>query len=210
MNIDLTVFSLASLGFFAIVLTGGLIGLHLKNRVPGLGLRDGLRAVVYLTQYDAALEYHGLSRREVRARVDELRADIAESAHDGGMVAAIDRLGSPRVLAAEVAGARMVPSWARGTLWLAAAMTVGVFALLMSMSAFLSAVESAVAPGVTATWSNFFLTMTATPVQGGPASFTVELPFVTLLLLVVPFGLGARVWRLWSRKRVHHVSPLSD
>lgn len=201
MNID-PIFSLASLGFFASAFAGGLLGLHLKNRVPGLGFRDSLRAVVYLTQYDAALEYHGLRRRELRARVNELRANLAESAADGGVAAAIHRLGPPRVLAAEVAGARMVPSWARGTLWLAAAMAVGVFALVMSASAF----QSAVAPGATATWSTFLLTMTATSVQSGPPIFTVELPFVTLALLLLPFGLGARVWRLWTGKRAHQVS----
>lgn len=209
MNIDLTVFSFAGLGFFASAFTGGLLGLHLKNRVPGLGFRDSLRALVYLTQYDAALEYHGLRRRELRARVNELRANLAESAADGGVVAAIDRLGPPRVLAAEVAGARMVPSWARGMLWLAAAMAVGVFALLISTSAFLSAVESAVAPGASATWSTFFLTMTATSVQSGPPTFTLELPLGTLALLLVPFGLGARVWRLWTPHRAHQVSTPS-
>lgn len=198
MTIDLSVFGLAGLGLFAIVLAGGLVGLHLKNRVPGLGFRDGLRAVVYLTQYDAALEYHGLRRRELRARVNELRADLAESAADGGVGAAIDRLGPPRVLASEVAGARVVPSWSRGTLWLAAAMVVGAFVLAMSSSAFLAAVESAVAPGTTATWSTLFMTMTATSVPSGPPTFTLELPLVTLALLLVPFGLGARAWRLWT------------
>jgi hypothetical protein len=200
MNIDLTVFSLASLGFFAIVFAGALLGLHLKNRVPGLGFRDGLRAVVYLTQYDAALEYHGLRRRELRARVNELRADLVEAAADGGVAAAVHRLGPPRVLAADVAGARMVPSWSRGTLWLGAATAVGVLAVVMSTSAFLAAVESAVEPGTTATWSTFFITMTATSAPSGPPTFTLELPLVTLALLLVPFGLGARVWRLWTGK----------
>ena len=206
MNIDLTVFSFAGVGVLAATVAGGLLGLHLKNQVPGLGFPDSLRPVVYLTQYDAALEYHGLRRRELRARVNELRANLAESAADGGVTAAIQRLGPPRVLAAEVAGARMVPSWMRGTLWLAAAMAVGFFALVMSTSAFLSAVESAVAPGATATWSTFFLTMTATSGQSGPPTFTTELPFVTLALLLVPFGLGARIWRLWTGKRAHQVS----
>ena len=206
MNIDLTVFSLASLGIFASTIAGGLVSLHLRNWVPGLGFRDSVRAVSYLTRYDAALEYHGLRRRELRARVNELRADLAESAADGGVSAAIHRLGPPRVLAAEVAGVRMVPSWARGTLWLGAAVAVGVLSLVMSTSAFLSAVESAAAPGATATWSTFFLTMTATSVKGGPPTLTVDLPVATLLLLLVPFGLGARIWRLRAGERAHRVS----
>ncbi len=207
MSIDLTVFGLSGLAFFAIAFAGALLGLHLKNRVPGLGFRDGLRAVVYLTQYDAALEYQGLRRRELRSRVDELRADLAESAADGGVTAAINRFGPPRVLAAEVAGSRSVPSWSRGTLWLAAAIAVGGFGLVMSTVAFLAAVESAAAPGATATWSTFFITMDATSAQSGPPSFTLELPLTTLGLLLVPFGVGARVWRLWTGRRTHEAPP---
>lgn len=209
MSIDATAFSLATLGFFASAFGGGLLGLYLKNRVAGIGFRGSLRAAAYLTQYDAALEYHGLRRRELRARVNELRADLAESAADGGVASAIRRLGPPRVLAAEVAGTRLVPSWLRGTLWLAVAMAVGVLTLAMSVSAFLSAVESGVTPGATATWSTYFLTMRATSVQGGPPIFTLELPFVTLALLLLPFGLGARVWRLWTGKPAHH-DPTRD
>lgn len=201
MSVDLSLVSLASVAMLVSVVAGGLLGLHLKNQVPGLGLRDNLRATVYVTQYSGALEYHGLRRRELRARVNELRANLGESAADGGMVAAIHRLGPARVLAAEVAGERMVPSWFRGTLWLIGAVVIAVFALVMSASAFLSAVESAVAPGATATWSTFFVTMTATVVQSGPPDFAVELPLLALALSVVPFGLGARIWRLWNGAR---------
>lgn len=155
MSINLTVFGLAGFGFLAAALAGGLLGLHLKYRVPGLGFRDGMRAVVY---------------------------------------------------AAEVAGVRRVPSWSRGTVWLAAAAAVGAFALLVSSSAFLGAVESAAAPGATATWSSAFITMTGTSTQSGPASFTLELPFLTLALLLVPFALGSRIWRLWTGQRAHRAS----
>ncbi|MGA8209804.1 MAG: hypothetical protein WB441_02575 [Nocardioidaceae bacterium] len=51
---------------------------------------------MHLTKYAAELEYHGLRRRELRARVDELRANLAESAADGGVTAALVRLGHPR------------------------------------------------------------------------------------------------------------------
>lgn len=198
MSIDLTpLFGFSLLGFLGITMVSGLLALHLKNRVPGLGVLDSLRAVVYLTQYDAALEYHGLRSRERRSRVDELRADFAESAADGGASAAIHRLGPPRVLASEVAGARMVPSWSRGTLWLAIAVGVGALVLATSTSAFLAGVDS-VASGGEATWSTWFVTMTATTDPTGSSTFAVELQLVALVLLLVPFLLGARVWRLWT------------
>ncbi len=209
MTIDPSVFGLAGLAIACSVIAGALIGLHVKNRVAGLDLRDNLRAMIYLTRFDAALEYHGLRRRELRARVDELRSNLAESAADGGVAAAIHRLGPPRVLAAEVAGSRMVPSWSRGTLWVAAAVAIGMFAFAMSMSAFLAAVDSAGAPGATATWSPFFLRMTGTSTStgGGSATFTLELsPVWLLLLLLVPFALGSRVWRLWTGDRTRQPS----
>lgn len=211
MNIYSSLFSLASLGIVVSTFAGAVLGLHLKNWVPGLGFRDGTRAAVYLTRYDAALEYHGLRRRERRARVDELRANLAEQAVDGGVAAALDRLGPPRALAAEVAGVRMAPSWMRGVIWLAGALTIGLLALAMSVSAFLGAIESLAVAGGTATWSTSFVTMTAQLGTGGRAdSFAVELPLATLALLLVPFLVGARAWRLWTgrpQRRVVDARP---
>lgn len=68
MNIDATLFSLASLGILLSTFADAVLDLHVKNRVPGLGFRDSTRTMVDLTKYDAALEYHGLRRRELRAR----------------------------------------------------------------------------------------------------------------------------------------------
>ncbi|QBX55115.1 hypothetical protein EXE58_06360 [Nocardioides seonyuensis] len=209
MSFDLTpLFGFSFLGILTFTMAGGLLALHLKNRVPGLGVLDGLRAVAYLTQYDAALEYHGLRSRERRARVDELRANLAESAADGGVAAAIHRLGPPRVLASEVAGARMVPSWSRGTLWLAIAVGVAALVLATSTSAFLAGVDS-VASGGDATWSTLFVTMTASTAPSGSSTFAVELQLVALVLLLVPFLLGARVWRLRAGNRSDRVSNRS-
>lgn len=209
MSIDLTVFTLGTLGLsFGVALVGATVGLHLKNRIPGLGIRDNLRASVYVTQYDAALEYQGLRRRELRARVNELRANLAESSADGGAAAAIERLGPPRVLAAEVAGTRLVPSWSRGALWVLAAIVFGLVTLLMSANAFTTGVDSS-APGASATWSPLLWTMTSTSKEGAPASFELEVPFTTLLLLSVPFLVGARVWRLWTGRSAQRGSRTS-
>jgi hypothetical protein len=206
MNIDSSIFSLASLGILVATFAGAVFGLHVKNRVPGLGFHNSVRAVVYLTQYDAALEYHGLRRRELRARVNELRANLAEAAADGGVSAALARLGPPRVLAAEVAGVRMAPSWMRGVIWLAGALAIGLFSLAVSMSAFVGAFESLAVPGDTATWSSLFATMTATASpDGGVDSFQVELPVETFVLLLMLFLVGARVWRLWTGRRERKV-----
>lgn len=66
--------------------------------------------------------------------------------------------------------------------------------------------SSLAAPGDTATWSSSFVTMTAKAGTGGGVdSFGVELPFVTLALLLVSFLVGARVWRLWTGRRERKV-----
>lgn len=64
-------FDLAPYGFITLasaipvlVLAGAALGLHLKNRVPGLGMRDSVRVMLYLTQYDGAREYQGLGSRD--------------------------------------------------------------------------------------------------------------------------------------------------
>lgn len=194
MSSDLTSYGLTTLGFFFLVFAGGALGLHLKNRIPGVGLRDSVRAMVYLTQYDGALEYHGLGSRERRAHVDELRANLAESATDGGVAAATARLGSPRVLATEVAGARMRPSWMRGAIWVGAAILIGLFALMMSASAFSTALPA----DTSATWSTWLWTLTGSYDDDGGSAFGLDIPFTTVLLLVVPFLVGARAWRLWT------------
>lgn len=195
MSLDLNALAVSTLVGIALAFTGGAIGMHLKNRLSGLGIGDNLHVMSYLTRYDAALEYHGLGGRERRANIYELKSNLAESAADGGVAAALDRLGPPRKLAAEVAGSRLVPSWSRGALWVAGAIMIGLFALVMSASAFSAALPA----DASATWSPFLWTMSGSSEAGGSA-FELQVPFTTPLLLLVPFLVGARVWRLWARQ----------
>lgn len=193
MSFDLAPYGVTALGV-TLAFAGGALGMHLKNRIPSLGLRDNVRAMLYLTQYDGALEYHGLGSRERRASVYELKGNLAESAVDGGVTAAIERLGPPRTLAAEVAGSRMSPSWMRGGVWVAAAIMIGLFALVMSASAF----SAALASDTSATWSPFLWTLTGSSVENGGSTFELDVPLTTPLLLLIPFLVGARAWRLWT------------
>jgi hypothetical protein len=184
--------------FLAAALAGGLAGQTLKNRVPGLRGRDQVRAIIYLTRYSAALEYYGISRRELRARVDELRGDLGDAAGARGVATAIAGFGSPRALAAGVAGDRLSPSWLRGTLWVGLALLGGMVTLLVAFSAFLGGFESVAAPGDTASWSGpLWIAFEATAGDDGRASrFAMSLTIVPVALLVVVFLLGARVWRV--------------
>jgi hypothetical protein len=200
LSLESPLVSVAALAILLLTLAGGLVGLHLKNRVPGFGFTDNLRAMAYLTRYDAALEYHGLGSRERRGRVNELRADLAESAAVHGLAPAFERLGPPRVLAAAVAGDRMVPSWIRGALWTAVAGLLALGVLLISSSAFLAGAESA-PQGAPRPGPTPLLTMTASTDQDSSDVFTLDLSVFAVAFLLVPFAIGARAWRLVTGRR---------
>ena len=130
--------------------------------------------------------------RERRAHIDELRANLAESASSGDVASAIERLGPPRTLAAAVAGSDLRPSWMRGGIWVAATIMIGLFALVMSSSAFSTALPT----DASVTWSTLLWTMKGTSAEGASSSFELDVPFTTVLLLLILFVLGARAWRL--------------
>ncbi len=199
-DIDL---SLSVLIIFVVVLLGGFAGLNLKNWLSGSGWPGGVRGTFYLTRYDAALEYYGVGSRERRARVNELRANLTESVAEVGLTTSLDRLGAPRALAAEVSERPFTPSWLRGVLWSGTAGLLGICALLLSTDAFVAGFESVAARGQSASWSTPLWTLQATAAGAGTsADFTLSLSLVSaLLLLLIPFLLGARVWRLWTARK---------
>lgn len=200
MRIDVT---LTPLVLFMLVAAGGIIGLVAKNRVAGSGWRQGLRTAFFLTRYDAALEYHGIGARERRGHVDELRANLTESAREVGMRKSLDRVGPPRLLAAQVAAGLSAPSWLRGGIWAVATGLVGVMALLLSSDAFFTGFQEVAAPGQSASWSALGWTVQATADAGtGATSLEMSISLLTpVLLILTPFLLGARAWRLWTSRR---------
>lgn len=201
MNLSLSI-TMSSLIIVAVTFAGGGLGLYLKNWLGGVGLFGGLRTAFYLTRYDAALEYYGIGARERRALVNELRANVHESSAEVGLPTSLGRLVTPRTLAAEVSEGRYAPSWLRGVVWMGVAGLLGVATIIVGADAFVTGFEAAADAGQSASWSILGWTIEAT--SEGPAtsaSYELSGSLGSIALLLIPFLLGARVWRRWTVRR---------
>lgn len=169
-----------------------------KRRVPGLTGTLALQAAIYLQRYALALEYYGLRAREIRAQVDEVRADLVAS-DPAEADALLERLGPPRTLAAGVAGHLLRPSWLRGTIWLGVASAAMLGIAVLVTEAFLGGFEPLANPGDYVSWTGPGLEVDATMGSDGRVS---SVGFGGVALLVVPliaFACGARAWRIRPR-----------
>lgn len=188
-------FLIAFVVVFAVVASA----VQLRRRsVTGLTGRQSLRAAIHLQRYAIALEYYGLRPAEIRAHVDELRADLADAGPEGAD-GLLERLGPPRTMAAGVAGHLLRPSWLRGCLWLAVALFGTLGAAVLATEAFLGGFEPLAAAGQMGSWGGAVLSVDATMGGDGHAS---TIGFGGAALLVVPaaaFVVGSRAWRLRSR-----------
>lgn len=178
-----------------------------RRRVHGLALGPSLRSAIYLTRYAVALEYYGLRRREITSHVDALRGDLG--AVDADEVdATIGRLGPPRTLAAEVTIDELRPSLLRGTIWFGAAVLLTFAGSILATEAFLGGFEAVAQQGDRASWSGMGFGAEATMGPDGRAS---SIGFGSSILLpILAFAVGARLWRLRGRTRTaSHPSPAS-
>lgn len=113
------------------------------RRVPGLSGRPGVRALTYLLRYASALEWYGMRKREMNARVDELRAELGSVAPTtvGGL---LDGLGPPRRLAAEMCHGVYRVRLSRAITMAALVFIATMFVTIVLWSAFLNGVEAAI------------------------------------------------------------------
>jgi len=160
--------------------------------MPGQSLGSRLRAYAYLERFGAALDFLGSGDRERRARVRELKANLADSAGASGMSAALRSLGSPRALAASLMEGRVRPTWARGLVAFALALPVTVFAHVVLLDVWVSAAEaagagSAVGSSAMVPWATFSYK------RGG--DFGISSVWL-LLLPVIAFLVWSRPWRV--------------
>ena len=188
--------SLGALLSFVVVFGVVYAGVTLwRRRVPGLAAGPSIRAALYLERYAMALEYYGFRGSEIKSQVEALRGDL-------GAVDAVDmdntlrRLGPPRTLAAEVTSGTLRPSLLRGTVWFGAAVMLVIAMVIIAAEAFLGGFEAVAQPGDQATWSGVGIFAEATMGSDGHAS-TIEFGgWAPVLLPVLAFVLGARLWRL--------------
>lgn len=182
---------------FAVVFTGVTLW---RRRVPGLAMGPSMRAALYVTRYAVALEYYGLRRAEITSHVEALRGDLG-TVDASEVDATLRRLGPPRTLAAEVTSGTLRPSFLRGGIWFGVA---ALFALAMSIlvtEAFLGGFEAVAESGDQASWSSVGFDVEATMGSNGHASSIGFGGSGLVLLPLLAFVLGARIWRLRSRLR---------
>ena len=169
-----------------------------RRRVPGLAMGPSMRAALYLTRYAVALEYYGLRRTEITSHVEALRGDLG--AVDALAVdATLHRLGPPRTLAAEVTSGTLRPSLLRGGIWFGIAVMFAFAMSILATEAFLGGFEAVADPGDQASWSSVGFDVEATMGSNGHASSIGFGGYGLVLLPILAFILGARLWRLRSR-----------
>jgi hypothetical protein len=194
---------------FSVVFASVYAGVTIwRRRVPGLPTGPSVRAAIYLTRYAAALEYYGLRRAEITSQIDALRGDLgAVDATD--IDATLQRLGPPRTLAAEVTDGMLRPSFLRGCIWFGIGILFALSASILATEAFLAGFEGAADQGESAGWSNLGFDVEATMGTDGTAS---SIGFGGVWLIVLPvlaFIFGARLWRLRGRTTDQsHTSPI--
>ena len=165
------------------------------RRLPGHPLGNSVRAAAYLTHYATALEYYGLRRKEIRVEVDSVRADLA-SADAGDVAAMLGGFGPPRTLAANMTSDLARPSFLRGAIWFGGSLLLSLAVMTISADAFLGGFEAVAEPGDQASWSFAGFMADATM---GPNGRSSTVSFGGLALLVLPlmaFVVGSRLWRL--------------
>ncbi len=170
-----------------------------KRRIPGVRGRTAVTAATYFLRYAAALEYYGLRAAEIEAHVDALRADLA-SLDDDELRHALSGLGAPRTLAAAVAGDVRRPTPLRGVVWLGlAALLVMGLAVLLTES-FLGGFEPHAPVGAHDSWSMPGMMVEATMGPGGRATMIGFGGWFFVVVPLVAFVIGSRVWRVRDRR----------
>jgi len=179
-----------------------------QRRLPGQPFGNSARATMYLTRSATALEYYGLRRKEIRVEVDTVRADLAAADPDD-LDAMLGGFGPPRTLAAAMASELLRPSFLRGTIWFGGALLVSMTVTIIGADAFLGGFEAVAEPGDQASWS--FAGSMADATMGSDArSSTISFGRLTLLVLpLVAFVAGLRLWRL-ARSRGRHARDQAD
>jgi hypothetical protein len=165
---------------------------------PRLTLRDRITRERYLFRFSWAMQDYPRSRHLTR----ELRTELTATATEVGMARAVAGLGHPRVLAegyiAELG--RRLPRWGTGAVWGALAVSALVWLSLAYAAGTLDTLDAM--GGGTVQHSAFGATTTYVNTADSlsvSSEATWQLLVLYLVVFLVPYLLGARVWRAWTR-----------
>ncbi|WP_456787458.1 hypothetical protein [Cellulomonas sp. P5_C5] len=163
-----------------------------------MSLHDTLVRERYLLRFSWAMQDYPKYKPVVR----ELRTELTATAAEVGMRKAVADLGHPRVLADGYLSelGRPVPRWTTGAVW--GALAVGAVAYL-AMAYAMGTLDTIEQMGG-GTLERVFLGATTTFIAEGrtlavESTFTWQVLAFYALVFTVPFLLGARVWRSWTK-----------
>lgn len=164
-----------------------------------LSLGDRMKRWSYLQWVDTWLS--SLPRRRRKEVLAELHQNLGTAAAEVGMPAAIDELGSPRLLASRYLEAepRQGPRWISGAI--AAAVVFGIWLYATAVYVF-GALDALGRAGVEHEVSLRFLGVEATVENSSStmaAQFT-EWSWPTVVAMLLAFALFSRIWRLRHRR----------
>ncbi len=193
-----SIWSMLAFGVIFVAVFGGVT--LWRRRIPGLALRPSMHAALYLTRYAAALEYYGLRRTEITSHIDALRGDLG-AVDPNDVDATLRRLGPPRTLAAEVTSGTLRPSFLRGAIWFGIAALSTLAVSILVTDGFLGGFEAVAKQGDRASWSGLGLDVEATMGSDGKTSSIGFGGYGLILLPLLAFILGARLWRLRTHSK---------
>jgi len=199
-------------GIAAVLLALGLaaVVVVLRLRAPVEGLGDQARSALYVFRYDNALDWLGVRTKERRSRTDELRRGIADAAADGGVRAALARLGEPKDLARDVAARSRGPLWSAGGI---AAVLTGLgfqLATFVGLDVLATGVEKLAVPDASLAVSTPLLPGVVydftTDHAGALGTIGVNTNLLAWLIPVIVFLGVSRPWRLLTARRARHTA----
>lgn len=208
MTVQITLITLVWLvGALAVTVAVGLAIVFFLYRARVGTLSDQIRSARYVFDYDNALEWVGVGLKERQALLVDLRRNIADAAADGGVSAALDRIGPARELARSVAIGRKLPKWPLGLAWGIAAAGLIQSLVLVATDAFFVAAEASGADALSAPSGllagvTFYYAPDGFGAEFGPASWWMS------ALPLVAFVIGSRAWRALTNKAARRAATV--
>lgn len=183
-----------------------------------MNITDKIKLESWLTRYDFWLDSRGVPMGVRSALGREMRANLTEAATDVGLAQALAGVGEPRALATEAAEDAVDPTrpmWLTGLGWALAAALGYAVVMLLSFITFSQGVQAAAVEEASG-WALLVpgMELTFTSVDGF-AFAAVGFPWLLLVVAVLGFLLGSRIWRLaipaeQRRQRVRLPRALPD
>ena len=193
-----------SISTAAVTMAAAVAIVFFTYRAPVKGLGAQARSAHYVFRYDTSLDLLGVRSADRKSQTAELRQSIADASADGGVRAALARLGSPKELAQEVAAWRRNPAWGTGSIVAVCVWLAFQFAVMVGLEVLSRGVERLAVPDASIKVSTFFLPgveyQVTTDHAGAIDVIGTQYNLLIFLVPVLVFFIASRGWRLLSAR----------